>query len=64
MKPENWGPGDKKYREMYEAMEKPRAHGFRDFLAMNLLGGWNRYSYTTAVEISELNGAEKSCNNV
>ena len=64
MEPENWGPGEKKYRESYQTIEKPRARGFKDFLFMNLLGRWNRYSYPTAVEFTESNGAEKSYQSV
>ena len=64
MEPENWGPGEKKYRESYQATEKPRARGFKEFLWMNLLGSWNEYSYPKAVELAESNGAEKSYHDV
>ena len=64
MEPENWGPGEKKYRESYQATEKPRARGFKEFLWMNLLGSWNEYSYPKAVELVESNGAEQSYHNV
>ena len=45
MAPERWGPGDKKYQVVYETMERPRAHGFVDFLSMNLLGQWSGNTY-------------------
>ncbi|XP_053396453.1 sodium- and chloride-dependent glycine transporter 1-like [Mercenaria mercenaria] len=36
--PENWRPSDRKLWDLYEAMEKPRAHGVVDYIKMTIFG--------------------------
>ena len=56
MRPEQWGPGDRKYQAVYERMEKPKAHGVLDFFSMNLLGWWSGNRHAARLEQPMQNG--------
>lgn len=53
--PENWGPGEKKYQEIYATMEPPKAHSLLEYITMNLFGRWSGKRYTLRMELSEPN---------
>ena len=53
--PENWGPGEKKYQEIYATMEPPKAHSILEYITMNLFGRWSGKRHTHRMELSEPN---------
>lgn len=56
MIPENWGPGDRKFKEIYQAMEKPKARGLKEYITMNLFGRWHGNRNQNMLYLTERNG--------